>query len=416
MKWTYASSYQCDGCKRMFPLRNNKITTCTHCGELLEVRYDLNTMKQDIDKNTFKQRKKSIWRWHEFLPLHDEKNIISLGEGDTPLVPSIYIGKKLGLKNLYLKNDTLMPTGSFKDRGFSLALSFARELGVTQGLTYSSGNAGVSFAAYSQRGEMNAAVLIEYLANPLKKALIQLCGGQSIVLHYESMEDITMMLEEASRKLNLYQFVNFINPIRHEAMKTYAYEITEALDWKSPDYMVHPVGTGGGLYGTWKGFLELNELGWIDKLPKMAAVQPEATGPHVKAFNKGQHVVEKTGDPSKTMAQSISADSAIKDGRRVLNALYDSEGLAEAVKEAEIVEAMNDLGKEGIIADPASAATVASLKKLTNKSLIPSDSTIVCVITGSGLKQPKAIESHFNEETKNINADFKELTKILTDI
>ncbi|MFD1414297.1 threonine synthase [Oceanobacillus jeddahense] len=413
MTWSYATHYKCDDCKNIFPLNNTKMNLCPNCNGLMEVIYDLNKLKKQREQKDFKTRKRSIWRWHEFLPLKNESNIVSLGEGDTPLIKSNFIAKKLGLKNLYLKNETLMPTGSFKDRGFSLAISFAKELGISKGVTYSSGNAGMSFSTYANRTNMKSLTLIEYLANPLKKSLIKLYGGNGITLNYNSMNEITSLLEEINTKLNLYQFVNFINPIRHDAMKTYAYEISEELDWKNPDYMIHPVGTGGGLWGAWKGFNELYELGWIPSLPKMVAVQPSVTGPYVKAFKRGHNIVIKVGDSTKTIAQSISADAPIKDGKRILSALYNSNGIAEEVSENEIKVAIKDLGKEGIIADPASAATIAGLKRLVESSQISPEASIVCIITGTGLKQPKLLEELNGNSLKTINADINDFIKLL---
>lgn len=413
MDWSYATHYKCDDCENEYALKNNKINLCPNCDGLLEVQYDLKKLKTDITQADFKNRKNGMWRWHEFFPLNNKKSIITLGEGDTPLIKSKYIAEKFGLENLYFKNDSLMPTGSFKDRGFSLAISFAKELGVSFGLTYSSGNAGLSFSSYTKRADIRALTLVEYLANPLKKSLIALGGGEVAILYYDSMDEITSLLNNINKKLDIYQFVNFINPVRHEAMKTYAYEISEELNWKSPDYMIHPVGTGGGIWGAWKGFNELYEVGWINRLPKMIAVQPSATGPHVKAFNQGKKIVERVGDSTKTIAQSISADAPIKDGKRVLNALYDSNGSAEEVTNSEIKDAIRDLGKEGIIAEPASAATVAGLKKLVNKGKICSKSTIVCVITGSGLKQPNIIQEMLGEDQRIIQANFQDFTKLL---
>ncbi|TBL76011.1 threonine synthase [Paenibacillus thalictri] len=412
MTWSYATHYTCDGCSKVYEL-NVPINTCPDCGGLLETHYDLDTMKQELSPRQFAGRTTSMWRWHEFYPLRDEAHMVSLGEGGTPLIPSVYAGKKLGLSRLYFKNDALMPTGSFKDRGFSLAISFAKELGLTRGLTYSSGNAGASFAAYSRRAGFEPTVLVEYLANPLKKAIISLYGAKTATLYFDSMTEITDMLEQAVKRLGLYQFVNFINPVRHEAMKAYAYEISETLGWKAPDVMVHPIGTGGGIWGAWKGFCELAQLGWIDAVPRMVGVQPEATGPIVRAFNQGLKQAERHGDATKTIAQSIAADAPIQGGERVLRAIYDSRGFAEAVPDEAIMQAMQWLGCEGICAEPASAASLAALKQAVERGLVRSDETVVCVITGSGLKQPYAIEKSVPDSPLQLHASYEELEKLL---
>jgi threonine synthase len=357
-----------------------------------------------------------MWRWHEFYPLHDSSHIVTLGEGGTPLIKSVYAGPKLGLTQLYFKNDALMPTGSFKDRGFSLAVSFAKEVGVKRGLTYSSGNAGSSFAAYASRAGIDSTVLVEYLANPVKKSMIALYGARTATLYFKTMMEITSMLEQGVRELGLYQFVNFINPVRHEEMKSYAYEISQQLGWKAPDLFVQPVGTGGGIWGAWKGFNELRQLEWIDSVPKMVAVQPDATGPIVRAFKKGLQTAERYGDSSKTIAQSIAGDAPIQGGERVLKAIYDSEGFAELVTDDEILESMLWLGKEGISAEPASAATLAAVKRGVHEGLIRPDERVVCVITGNGLKQPSAIQQAVSGSDLKLNANFQELSQLLAEI
>ena len=336
-----------------------------------------------------------------------------MGEGGTPLLKSVFASRQLGLENLYFKNDAMMPTGSFKDRGFSLAISFAKEIGVQRGITYSSGNAGASFAAYSSRAGLNAVVLVEYVANPLKKAMIGLYGAKTAILHYESMSQITEMLEQGVRQLGLYQFVNFINPIRHEAMKTYAYEISQQMGWQAPDVMIYPVGTGGGIWGAYKGFHELYELGWIDSLPRMVAVQPQGTAHFYQAFKAGAKTAGKFGDPTQTIAQSIAADAPIQGGERILKAVYDLNGFAMGVSDEEILEAMRWLGKEGIAAEPASAASLAALKKAVQSGQVQSHERVVCIITGSGLKQPSAVQKASPEIELELNASVGELASLV---
>ncbi|TVY00305.1 threonine synthase [Paenibacillus cremeus] len=415
MLWSYAIKYECDRCQRHYELLQ-PLNTCPDCGGLLEIEYDMPAMKRDLSPSLFAGRERSLWRWHEFYPISEPGCVVTLGEGGTPLIKSVHAAKELGLSELYFKNDTLMPTGSFKDRGFSLAVSFAKQLGLTRGLTYSSGNAGSSFAAYASRAGIDATVLVEYLANPLKKALIAFYGAHTATLYFKSMDEITLMLEKAVKELGLYQFVNFINPVRHEAMKSYAYEIAEELGWCAPDVMVHPVGTGGGIWGAWKGYRELYELGWIKAKPRMVAVQPEATAPIPKAFQEGKPRADRHGDPTKTIAQSIAADSQIQGGERVLKAVYDSGGFAAAVSDEEIIEAMRLLGKDGICAEPASAAGLAAVRQAVREGTIRKDDRVVCVITGSGLKQAYLIQERIPESNLQVEASFEDLQRLLTSL
>ncbi len=383
-----AEFLRCDNCGKEIDIFE-KVNLCPYCGGLLEVHYDINGLKRSA--HVFKEyRKDSIWRYRDFFPRVEDNNIVSLGEGGTPLTKSVYIGPKLGIENLYLKNDTLMPTGSFKDRGFSLAVSYAKELGVKKGFTYSSGNAGTSFAAYSSRGGLNSMILVEYLANEVKKSMIRFHSDKVAIMEFESFEQITGMLEYAAKELGLYQFVNFINPIRHEAMKTYAYEIYGELS-RVPNVMIHPVGTGGGLWGALKGYNELCSMGVADRLPRMVGVQPECVAWIKQAILKNAKYGETYGDSEKTIAQSICGNAPIQDGRRLISAILDSGGTAVGVSDEEILDAMLELAGEGISAEPAAASSVAAFKKLVEGGKINSSDTVVCIITATGLKQTSAV-------------------------
>lgn len=411
---TYATVLKCDSCGAEFSVRE-PLSTCTKCGGLLEVQYDMDAMKNGIKAIGGDYKCNSIWRYRQFFPAIAEKNIVTLGEGRTPLTKSVHLARKLGIANLYYKNDTMMPTGSFKDRGFSLAVSYAKELGVKRGFTYSSGNAGSSFAAYSSRGSFRSLVLVEYIANSVKKAMIQLYGATTVILDYDNFEQISSMLEQAAKKLNLYQFVNFINPIRHEAMKTYAYEIVEELG-HAPDAMFHPIGTGGGIWGAYKGYRELAYLGYTDSIPRMYGVQPEATAHFKIAFEQGKSEASPYGDCTKTIAQSIASDSPIQGGRRVLKAIYESGGAALGVEDTDIIEAMRELAKDGIAGESSSAASVAALIQAYKKGLVKSSDTVVCVITGSALKQPSAIQLAAGEPQIHIKADVNDLSTLINKI
>ena len=405
-----AVCFVCDDCGAEIDLRQ-PVNLCPHCGGMLEVRYDPEKMKQSADVMRHYQRG-SIWRYRDFFPAVSDGHIVTLGEGGTPLVKSRWLGPSLGIENLYFKNDTLMPTGSFKDRGFSLAVSYASEIGVKRGLTYSSGNAGASFSAYSARAGFPGLVLVEYLASDTKKAMILLYGAKAAILEYENFDQISAMLDGAVQELGCYMFVNFINPVRHEAMKTYAYEIYGELG-RVPDYSFHPVGTGGGLWGTWKGYQELAAMGVTDKLPHMVGVQPSAVCWLKQAIDTGAQEGSLYGDSTKTIAQSISGNSPLHGGRRLLSAVRNSGGMAMAVTDEEILEAMRDLGREGIGAEPSSAAGVAAFKQAAKAGKIRSTDTVVCVITGTALKQPAIVQRATNMPQRRVRADVDALRTLL---
>jgi threonine synthase len=381
-----ATHYVCDDCRLEFSL-DSPVMLCRECGGLLETHYDLSRAGSELAARAAAAQGRGIWRWGTLLPGNGS---ISLGEGDTPLLPVYQLAARLRIPGMLVKNDAMMPTGSFKDRGFSVAVSVAYELGIRRAFTYSSGNAGASFAAYAARAGIDATVLVEESANETKVAAISLSGARVVRLQYGSSVDIfgsVAALAQAGR----YSFVNFINPVRHEGMKTYAYEICEALDWDPPDVMVHPVGTGGGLVGAWKGFRELYELGLIDRLPRMVGVQPEASAPVVQAFAAGAQRAGRHGDATRTVAQSIAGDAPIGGGTRVLQAIYGSGGRAVAVSDAELFEAMRLLGAEGVSAEPSAATPIAALRRARAEGWVRESDVVVAVVTGSALKQPSAL-------------------------
>jgi len=386
---TLATELRCDDCASSFPLAG-PATVCPACGGLLEVGYELDRVPTGLFEWAAAHRALGMWRWRDLLPLPPETEPVTLGEGDSPLLAAPQIGEPIGVPSLLIKNDALMPTGSFKDRGFSVAMSMAKHWGLTHGFTYSSGNAGASFAAYAARAGLRATVFVESYANATKVAMISLYDAAVYRLHYESAAQVFAAVEALARS-GEHSFVNFINPFRHEAMKTYAYEICEALNWQVPDVMVHPVGTGGGLWGAWKGFTELHRLGRIDRLPRMVGVQPAACAPLVDAFRRGVDETRTVGDVTATMAQSIAGDAMIHDGRRVLRAIRESGGFAVAVTDDQIRAAMRSLGAAAIAAEPSAAAAVAGVEAGRREGRIDLEETVVAVVTGSALKQPTAL-------------------------
>jgi threonine synthase len=390
-----------------------KINTCSACGGLLDVYYDQEKMKQEIDLEKIRRRKRDIWRWKELLPIIDDSNIVTLGEGGTPLLRCSHISEILGINNYYVKNDTLNPTASFKDRSFSVAISKAKEIGVELGLTYTAGNAGASFAAYMAKAGMNCVILVKDWATREKIAMIKIFGQKMAKLAYDSFSEVTTMLEGAEKNLGVYQFIVFVNPFRHEGNKTYAYEVWEDLDGKIPDVMIHPTSSGGGIYGAYKGFKDLTALGLTNQLPRMIATQPTVSPPIVKAFNEGKIEAERFGDPKGTIAQSIGADAPIGKGRRILKCLYETNGRAIAVADEEMLEAMRWLGQDGIFAEPSAAISVAAAKKLVEKGEVKQEETVVSVVTGSGLKQTDASYLAMGEELETIRAQYEDLEEFL---
>ena len=402
----------CDDCEAEYS-HMKKINVCTNCSGLLEACYDHQKMKREIDLDEIRKRKNDVWRWKELLPVIDESHIVTLGEGATPLLKCAHVADIVGIKNDYVKNDTLNPTASFKDRSFSVAVSKAKEISVKLGLAYTSGNAGASFAAYMARAGMDSVVLVREWATREKIGMIKIYGHKMTKLAFDSFSKVATMLQQAEKKLGVYQFGIFTNPFRHEGNKTYAYEMWEDMEGGIPDVMIHPVSHGGGIYGAYKGFKDLMALGLTDRLPRMVAAQPVSSAPIVKAFNEGKKEAERSGNPKGTIAQSIGSDAPIGKGKRILRCLSDSAGCAVAISDEEMLDAMKWLGKDGIFAEPSAAISVAAAKKLVESGQVDSGETVVSVVTGSGLKQTQASYLAMGEELGTIQARYEELEKFV---
>lgn len=410
-KALYEIGLECDDCGAAMEPRG-VLGRCPGCGGLLEFKYDYAAIRASLNWGTVRARPHNIWRWHELLPVRDPEAAVTMGEGGTPCLPSTHIGPLLGLRRLYLKNDTLMPTGSFKDRGFALAMNWAREWGIRRGITYTSGNAGHSFAVYGRRIGLDGAVMMRAGLSPERYKLQRLLGYPLVLLDFETFAEVDGVFSRLAEEFGLMQFVNFINPVRHEAMKTYAYELRLDLGGV-PDHLVQPMGTGGGFWGAYKGFWELREMGCTDRLPTMHVVQPLATPPVIKAFNEGWTECRPVGDPEATIANSIAADDPIGKGRRVLRVLRETKGRAVAVSDDELRWAMGALGLEGIWAEPAGAASVAALRQLVEAGVIQPDDCVVCVITGSGLKEIGLLPEGSARPPLRVKADLAAVRDVL---
>lgn len=409
---TVATHLECDDCHARYGLLD-PVNTCRQCGGLLDTVYDLERLRRQLDVEAVLRRPNTVWRWGELLPLVDDAHLVSLGEGGAPLLACEQAGEAIGLSRLAAKNDAMNPTASFKDRSFTTAVSKARELGVRLGFTYTSGNAGASFAAYMAKARIPSVVLVKDWATREKIAMIRIYGCRTVILSYDSFAEVTRMLEEAVKRLGIYQFVLFINPYRHEGYKSYAYELWAELGRRVPDWVIQPVSNGGGLYGLWKGFHELKALGLVDRLPRLVACQPATSPPIVRAFEAGKAVAEKYGDPRASIAQSIGSDAPIGGGRRILRALADTRGQAVAVTDSAMLEAMALLGRDGLFVEPSSAITVAAAKLLATKGIIAPDDQVVCILTGSGLKQPDVVDRVFPQGLERIHARIEELELLL---
>ncbi|MFJ7727780.1 threonine synthase [Neobacillus sp. NPDC097160] len=380
---------RCVNCSKTYP--PTIIYSCEKCNGILEV-IEQGNENIFIQNDVFQE---SMWRYQSKLPIEDPSNIISLREGRTPLHKGEKIKNELiGFRgNVLLKDETVNPTGSFKDRLISCAISKAKELGYMRVICSSSGNAGASAAAYAAKAGMEAVILAPK-TTPLEKMTQISSFGAKVVLVEGNYSNSYKLAEKLSEDFGYYNLTTtFINPFGTDALKTVAYELDEQLKGIIPDYIFIPVGSGPLLKGLYQGYEDLisaskNSHG---KYPKLIAVQANGCSPIVKAFELGNAEVSSWGDPN-TIASGISDPlrGYEKDGTYTLKLVRKSKGIAISVTDKEIKHAMKSLAvQEGIFAEPTGASSFAALKKMWDKKLIEPDSNSVCLITGHGLKDPK---------------------------
>jgi threonine synthase len=327
-----------------------------------------------------------MWRWHELLPVFDINNIVTLGEGDSPLLPIPRAGAELGIKNLYVKDESFNPTGSFKARGISAAISKAGELGITKIVIPTAGNAGGAAAAYAARAGMSAKIIMPK-DTPRANILESRIAGAEVILVDGLIDKAAQLAGEFARDEGWLDISTFKEPYRVEGKKIMAYELAEFFNWKLPDVIIYPTGGGTGLVGMWKAFAEMEKLGWLksDKKPRMVSVQSEGCAPVVKAFLAGSDTNEYWNH-AQTIASGLRVPKSFAD-RLIMKALYESKGTAEAVSDVEISAAQKFLASsEGIFAAPEGAATFAALHSLMKKGWIKPDEKTVLFNTGTGLK------------------------------
>ncbi len=379
---------RCPGCRHEPVSRT--VFQCLQCRSILEAIVAIDHLTR-ADLARFRQsRDRSIWRWFDFLPVAKKASIVSLGEGDTPLIHAARLGDAVGIHNLFLKNDTVLPTGSLKDRSNSVGLSVARELGFQTAAVMSTGNAAASVAAYAAAAGLPSIVMVPKGTAASKIIQARVYGATVIVVDGDFDNEVARLYRAALQEFGWYDCLSS-NPYRNEGKKSYAYEMADQLDGRMPDWVIHPSAGGTGIYAMWKGYQELLSLGWIERAPRLAAAQSEAAAPIVAAFEKGMNNVEPV-IARETVAESIQVGNPAALGWRALAALRESNGAAVAASDAEILEAQSQIAAlAGIFAEPAAATSVAVAKKMRLAGTIRSGDVVVCNLTGHGLKQPEAV-------------------------
>ena len=377
---------------------------CSKCSNLLELVKDSPVSRTGLYGESSQP---GVWRYRKALPIEPDVKAVSLSEGRTPLVLVSRIGEKVGLRGLHVKNEGQNPSGSFKDRGMTVAVTRAVQGGSKLLICASTGNTAASMAAYAARAGVTAMVTVPAgkVASG-KLAQVYAYGAKMIRVEgdFDAALDITLKVAAEIKELSV---MNSVNPYRIEGQKTNAYEIYVQLRFKVPDYVVLPVGNAGNISAIWKGFKELMEWGISSSLPKMVAVQAAGAQPIVEAIQHGRDSVIAV--QPKTIASAINLGNPAS-WKKALAAIRDSKGMALAVTDEETIAARMDLASsEGIFVEPASAVPIAAVKKLMGK--IERDATVVCICTGNGLKDQESVK--VNLEATPLVAGAEQLVSLL---
>ena len=360
------------------------VYNCEKCGHLLAVKYDLDDIT--VTHEELQKRPISVWRYKEFLPVRIEP--VSLQEGGTPLYHLKRLGEELGLKNLYAKHEGMNPSGSFKDRGMTLGVSMAKQLGKNIVACASTGNTSASMAVYAAKAGMPAVVLLPAGHVALGKVAQALMHGAKVISIRGNFDRALEMVHELCVSHGIY-LLNSINPYRLEGQKTIGFEAVDQLGCV-PDRFVLPVGNAGNISAVYKGLCEWKDIGYIDSLPKMTGIQAAGSMPIVNAVKNNLPVVEVEQNPE-TVASAIRIGAPVN-AEKAIRAIRETGGTAESVTDEEILAMQRDLARKGGIGvEPASAASVAGIKKMAEQGLLDKDEKIVCVVTGHLLKDPETV-------------------------
>lgn len=324
------------------------------------------------------------------MPIDHDRNVVTLNEGGTGLHRCRRLGRQLGFRRLFVKNEGENPTGSFKDRGMTVAVSKARELAKRKLICASTGNTAASLAAYSARAGLECLVFVPKGKVAEGKMLQVLMHGARIFHVKGDFDNAMKAVEEVTNNRPAFYLMNSVNPFRLEGQKTLAYEVCDQLGSQAPDALVLPVGNGGNISAIWKGFSEFQETGIVKNRPRMIGIQAEQAAPVVTAVRAKRDKIRPVKNP-KTLATAIRIGSPVNSSK-VLRAIDESEGDADTVSDKEILDGQRMLARlEGIFVEPASAASIAGLHKLKQQGKLDSSDLLVCVTTGHGLKDPSVV-------------------------
>lgn len=383
------------------------VYTCHECGGLLDIKYDYSHV--DMDR-IVKAPGEGVWKYRELLPFGEETLPVTIQEGNTPLYRCDRLGEALGLQDLWVKHEGLNPSGSFKDRGMTIGVTKAVELGVRGVACASTGNTSASLAIFAAKAGFPCYVLLPKGKVALGKVAQAMMHGAQVFSLRGNFDDALRVVRVLCEEESLY-LLNSVNPYRLEGQKTIAFEVAEKLGWQAPDRLILPVGNAGNISAIFKGFQELKTLGITDAMPRMTGIQAVGAKPIVNAFKTGAPEITPEPKPE-TIASAIRIGNPVN-AAKALHAIRSTGGISESVTDDEITQAQLELARmEGIGVEPASAASIAGLRKLIEQGEIQSDERIVCITTGHLLKDPeRAIE--ICEPPQEVEADVEALRKLM---
>ena len=418
MPKSFITQLTCARCGKIYEPDSGAIRCANRDDGRLDISYDYDAIANVLDSELLSKRERGVWKYKELLPIIDSKNIVSLGEGGTPIVHARRLAQKLGLQTLWLLDDTRNPTGSFKDRPMTVGVSKAVELGYKVVASASSGNAAAALSAYSAKAELQCVTFVPDIASSGKLAQLTSYGAKVVrVRGLETGIDPTVkLLRESCDRFKWYPCPSFgsMNAYQAEGPKTMAYEIAEHLNWSSPNSVYVPVGGGGALMGNWKGFLDLKRLDFLDDLPRMMAVQSTGCAPVVRAFEQGVDPLRIVAWERPDSVATGLMDPFPWDGDYALKAVRESKGKALAVTNEEILDAQKLLARtEGIFAEPSGVTSLAGLVKELSSNGVEKSESVVVEITGNGLKDPN-IAIKGMPEIPVIDASIEQLERVLT--
>lgn len=392
-----ACEIMCSRCGRAVR-PEERVNTCPACDGRLDISYSFPSLAEKVTRQALSIRRPGVWKYRELLPVGPESLPITLGEGGTGLHRARHLGGLLGLDQLYLKNESTNPTGSFKDRAATVAITKAQDFGAARVAIASTGSAGASAAAFAAAAGLECFVFVPK-DTPNSRLLPPILYGATVFRVEGTNNDAIKLITRLQRQHGWYNVTtaSLVNPFQAEGVKTIAYEIVEDLGWQVPDWVIVPVGGGGLLGASWKGFMEFRALGLIDRLPHMVGVQPLGCAPLVRAFEEGRQPNDILPWEQPSTIATTKDDVFPLDGDFALVAIRDSGGVAEKVSDEEMVRFTKLIAKtEGLFVEPTAAEPVAAVQRLVAKGIINPQDTVVAVLTGNGLRDTASVQFDFS--------------------